>query len=221
MIKIKAILFGSIGTIVETSEIQRVAFNKAFKISGLNWYWSKVQYQKFLKKPGGEKRIKKYAKSKKKLVNSLKIRNLKTRLFNNYIIKNKLKPRKGIIKLIKECKRYNIKLGFVSTTSLNNINSIFLSLNNYIKKKDFNFIGHNRLIKNQKPSPEIYNLAINKLKIKHNECIAIEDSAQSMKSAKKANIKCVVFPGKYHKDDKFKGAYKVINNLNKFNILEI
>ena len=108
LFKIKAILFGSIGTIVETSEIQRVAFNKAFKISGLNWYWSKVQYQKFLKKPGGEKRIKKYAKSKKKLVNSLKIRNLKTRLFNNYIIKNKLKPRKGIIKLIKECKRYNI-----------------------------------------------------------------------------------------------------------------
>ena len=33
--KIKAILFGSIGTLVETSDIQREAFNTAFKLTGL------------------------------------------------------------------------------------------------------------------------------------------------------------------------------------------
>ena len=31
---IKAVLFGSIGTIVETSNIQRQSFNKAFKKNG-------------------------------------------------------------------------------------------------------------------------------------------------------------------------------------------
>ena len=36
---IKAILFGSIGTIVETSDIQRNSFNDAFKLTGLNWNW--------------------------------------------------------------------------------------------------------------------------------------------------------------------------------------
>ena len=55
---IKAILFGSIGTIVETSNIQRNCFNLAFKISGLKWHWSKVLYQSMLKKSGGEKRVK-------------------------------------------------------------------------------------------------------------------------------------------------------------------
>ena len=35
----KAILFGSIGTLAETSDLQRNAFNEAFKISGLNWFW--------------------------------------------------------------------------------------------------------------------------------------------------------------------------------------
>ena len=43
---IKAILFGSIGTIVETSNIQRNCFNSAFKNSGLKWYWSKKLYPK-------------------------------------------------------------------------------------------------------------------------------------------------------------------------------
>ena len=36
----KALFFGSIGTIVETSEIQRQSFNLAFKEAGLNWYWN-------------------------------------------------------------------------------------------------------------------------------------------------------------------------------------
>ena len=40
----KALFFGSIGTIVETSEIQRQSFNLAFKEAGLNWYWNIATY---------------------------------------------------------------------------------------------------------------------------------------------------------------------------------
>ena len=58
---IKAVLFGSIGTIIETSDIQRNCFNQAFQKVGLNWYWSKKIYKSMLKKPGGEKRVRKYS----------------------------------------------------------------------------------------------------------------------------------------------------------------
>ena len=34
-----AILFGSISTIADTSELQRQAFNQAFKAHGLDWDW--------------------------------------------------------------------------------------------------------------------------------------------------------------------------------------
>ena len=57
----KAVIFGSIGTVLETSDIQRKSFNKAFKKFGLNWYWSKKIYKSMLKKPGGEKRVRKYS----------------------------------------------------------------------------------------------------------------------------------------------------------------
>ena len=63
MIKYKSIIFGSIGTIVETSNIQRESFNKAFKKLGLDWYWSISEYKKLLEKSGGEKRLSKYALS--------------------------------------------------------------------------------------------------------------------------------------------------------------
>ena len=92
----KALLFGSIGSIVETSEIQRKSFNKAFKEYGLDWNWTKREYLSLLNKSGGKDRISKYAKMKKIKVNSVYLRNLKTKIFNNYLKRNQLKLRSGV-----------------------------------------------------------------------------------------------------------------------------
>ena len=61
----KAVLFGSIGTLIETSDIQRKSFNDAFKREGLNWYWSRKTYSKLLKKSGGIRRIEDFARQNK------------------------------------------------------------------------------------------------------------------------------------------------------------
>ena len=52
-----AILFGSIGSIIETSELQLAAFNKAFKKFGLDWEWTTTEYKPMLLQAGGRKRI--------------------------------------------------------------------------------------------------------------------------------------------------------------------
>ena len=221
MIKYKSIIFGSIGTIVETSNIQRKSFNKAFKKLGLDWYWSVNEYKKLLEKSGGENRLSKYANKKKIKINTKKLRDLKTKFFNDYLKKKKLKPRPGVIEIINFCKKNNIKLGFATSTTMNNINSIFFTLNNTIDKKDFNFIGSNKLVSRKKPYPDIYKIALKKLNLKPKECLAIEDTEESMKSALKAKIRCIAFPGKLHQHKNFKGAYKIIKNLNKKNFLLI
>ena len=86
-------LFGSIGTLVETSEIQRKSFNEAFKKKGLNWYWTKEEYIKLLNKSGGSDRIKEYAKKKNTKVNAKQLRDLKTKLFNNCLLYTSPSPR--------------------------------------------------------------------------------------------------------------------------------
>ena len=53
--KYKALLFGSIGTLIESSNIQRNSFNEAFKEAGLDWYWDEQDYRILLKKSGGTK----------------------------------------------------------------------------------------------------------------------------------------------------------------------
>lgn len=215
MTKYKALLFGSIGTIVETSEIQRKSFNSAFKIAGLKWNWTKEIYKNLLNKSGGEERILRYAKQTKSDVNSKNIRKLKTKIFNRYLKKNKLKLRPGVKEIIKYSKKNQIKLALVTSTTLDNINSIFFCLRENLNKKDFNFIGNSTLVKKPKPSAKIYKLALKKLRLSPKECIAIEDTQESLNSALKAKLKCFIFPGKFHRSKKFNGAFKEINKINK------
>ena len=219
MTKYKALLFGSIGTIVETSEIQRKSFNSAFKIAGLKWNWTKEIYKNLLNKSGGEERILRYAKLTKSNVNSKNIRKLKTKIFNRYLKKNKLKLRPGVKEIIKYSKKNHIKLALVTSTTLDNINSIFFCLRENLNKRDFNFIGNSTLVKKPKPSAKIYKLALKKLKLSPKECIAIEDTQESLNSAIKAKLKCFIFPGKFHRSKKFNGAFKEISKINK-NILK-
>ena len=215
MTKYKALLFGSIGTIVETSEIQRKSFNSAFKIAGLKWNWTKEIYKNLLNKSGGEERILRYAKQTKTNVNSKNIRKLKTKIFNRYLKKNKLKLRPGVKEIIKYSKKNQIKLALVTSTTLDNVNSIFFCLRENLNKRDFNFIGNSTLVKKPKPSAKIYKLALKKLKLSPKECIAIEDTQESLNSAIKAKLKCFIFPGKFHRSKKFNGAFKEINKINK------
>ena len=215
MIKYKAVLFGSIGTIVETSDLQRKAFNQAFKKNNLDWIWTKKTYKILLNKSGGKDRILNYALQKKISVDADYLRNLKTKIFNNNLKKSILKPRPGVKNFIDYCKKENIKIALVTSTTKNNVNSIFFCLRNSLNIKDFDFIGSSKIVKKQKPFPDIYKMALKKLKLKANKCIAIEDSQESLNSAIRANIKCLIFPGKFHTSKKFKGAVKKIKKVSK------
>ena len=209
----KAIIFGSIGTLVETSDIQRQSFNHAFKQIGIDWYWDKNKYKKLLKKSGGINRVEHFANINQSTVDSKKIRELKTQYFNRYLNSNIINPREGVLKVIKYAKLNNIKIGLASTTTIENIDAIFTTLKDKIIKTDFNFIGNNKLIKKVKPYPDIYFEALKKLNVKENECIAIEDSIESAKSAYEAKIECIAFPGLFHLNDDFSFCKRILKKL--------
>ena len=82
----KCILFGSIGTLVESSEIQRIAFNLAFSEYGLDWYWNIANYIKMLEKPGGLNRIIEYSNFKLTQQDAKDIHLLKIKLFQLILI---------------------------------------------------------------------------------------------------------------------------------------
>ena len=106
----KAVLFGSIGTLIETSDIQRKSFNLAFNKEGLNWYWGRETYGKLLKKSGGIKRIEDFAKQNGVNINAKKIWKNKTDIFNKIIFSNNIGARRGVLKIFKYAKKNNIDI---------------------------------------------------------------------------------------------------------------
>ena len=210
----KAILFGSIGTLIETSDLQREAFNEAFKEAGLDWYWDQEDYTKLLKKSGGTKRIEEFAEKNNTTVDAKKIRERKTQIYNDKINSIIIPPREGVLDVLEFARKNNIKIGFVTSTTIDNIDAVFKTLNNQIKKNDFDFIGNNTLIKEAKPATDIYIKALNSLKLNSSECIAIEDSVESALSAYRAKIKCIAFPGLFHVNDDFSFCFKKLDKLN-------
>ena len=209
----KAVLFGSIGTLIETSDIQRKSFNLAFKKEGLNWYWSRKTYIKLLKKSGGIKRIEDFAKQNDMSINSKKIWKSKTDIFNKIILSNNNGARKGVLKIFKYAKKNNIDIGLVSSTSKKNINTLFKALDGQINKEEFSFIGNRDLVSKPKPNPDIYFKALEIMNLDKKDCVAIEDSIESAKSAINAGIQCVAFPGIYHSDEDFEFCKLKLNKL--------
>ena len=151
----KAILFGSIGTLVETSEIQRNSFNLAFKEVGLDWYWNTATYCKLITEPGGVKRIKNYGENTLSDTEIEKIHSLKEVFFSK-LVPEKLYLRPTVKEVLNYATNNEIKLGFITTTSQSNIELIRTGISKQIDLQMFDLITSTNDVSNPKPDPEIY-----------------------------------------------------------------
>ena len=209
----KAILFGSIGTLVETSELQRRSFNQAFAEAGLDWNWNCEEYQQLLAKSGGCDRIQNYAIQRGVDVDVKQLHRQKTKIFDSLMAKETILLRPGVASLISYALDKSLLLAFVTNTSKVNIDAVFFALGDQIRRDDFSFIGNDTIVSNPKPSPDIYLKALAEMHLDAQDCIAIEDTEISMQSALAASIQCIGFPGANSQGNDFSGAVLVTNHL--------
>ena len=60
---LKAVIFDVDGTLAETEEVHREAFNTVFEQVGLGWFWSSEEYCELLKVFGGKERIRHFVET--------------------------------------------------------------------------------------------------------------------------------------------------------------
>lgn len=192
----KILLLGSIGVLAETSELQRQAYNNAFRKHGLDWYWSVANYCDLLKNPGGRKRLISYANSKisKRLIES--IHNSKEE-FYSHALKGGLSPREGLVECLDYCRSNDISVALITTTTENNITALSDALKPEINFDQFSLITTKKDVQNEKPSSDIYKYALSFFDITANQAIAIEDTEANQEAALKEQIICYLFAGEY------------------------
>src|ERR1700742_102064 len=119
-----AVLFGSIGTVAETSELQRKAFNDAFEAHGLDWNWSQADYKELLEKSGGETRIGEFAAARGEDVDAAAVYATKSELFQKALAEGDSAIRDGAAQTVADARENGFKVALVTTTSAENVEAL-------------------------------------------------------------------------------------------------
>ena len=215
--KIEGIIFDVDGTIADTEDIHRQAFNKAFSKFDLNWYWSKEKYHELLFISGGKERITRCLaedKATKKNIGFIEeLHKCKSEYYRSILLSSDISLRPGVKRLITEAKEKNIKIGIATNSSTENLQALIKKTFKVEPEKLFNTIVTNNIIIDKKPSPEVYYRALKNLELSANKCIAVEDTANGNASAIRAGLRTVITTHTYTADNDFDGASLVLNNL--------
>jgi HAD superfamily hydrolase (TIGR01509 family) len=220
MSKIKAAFFDQDGVIIDTErDGHRVSFNMTFKEFGFTDEWSVEYYHELLQIAGGKERMKHHWKTKgfSKPLTEAEIDNLvkemhkrKTALFVELIETGKLPIRPGIHRFMKEAMDAGLKIGVCTTSNEQAAKAITEKILSDIR---FELVLAGDVVKNKKPDPEIYNLALSKLGLTSDDVIVVEDSRNGVLAAKAAGTHVIVTTNGYTEKEDISGGDIIVTCL--------
>ena len=226
MVQLKAVIFGAIGVIAETSDLQRQSFNLAFDEAGLDWHWDNATYRRLLTINGGQARLRAYDAEHSQLMPLTDaliatLHERKTYHYTQLTQNDGLRPRAGVVELIAACQAAGVQVALCTSTSLENVNALRTALKDHINFACFASITTIDKIAHVKPAPDAYLHCLSQLGLAANEVVAIEDTPVSMASAIAAGIAVVATPGAMTDDQDFTGAAMVVDDLGEASLAEL
>jgi len=208
-----AVLFGSISTLADTSELQRAAFNEAFAAHGLPWHWEREEYVGMLRTSGGQQRIQEYADARGDSVDAAAVHRSKSEIFQRSVATARLAPRDGVADTIKAAKGDGRRVALVTTTSPENVAALLDALRPQVEADDFDLILDASSVPQPKPDAAAYAVALESLGERAGDCVAIEDNVDGVKAAVAAGVRCVAFPNANTAGHTFDAADRVVDRL--------
>ena len=218
---VHALIFDVDGTLAETEEAHRLAFNDAFAHWGLDWNWDEALYRDLLRTAGGKERIRTFQEDYLKTgrLSEADIRELhawKTDRYGDIVASGGLSLRPGVEALMAEGRALGRKQAIATTTNLANVEALCRAVWNCGATEKFDAIAAGDEVKAKKPAPDVYILALERLGLRPEACIAFEDSHAGLRSALAAGLRVYVSPAIYTSGHDFTGAEAVAGSFMDF-----
>ncbi|MGY3368648.1 HAD superfamily hydrolase (TIGR01509 family) [Bradyrhizobium sp. GM2.4] len=213
-----ALIFDVDGTLAETEELHRQAFNHAFARHGLDWQWDRAVYKDLLRVTGGKERIRAHHERLRIAaplsdVDIAELHRIKTAHYAGLVQTGCCPLRPGVTDLLVAAKARRQRLAIATTTSHANIDALLSRALEKCWAADFDAIVAGDDVRHKKPAPDVYVETLARLKLNASDCVAIEDSANGLTAASRANIPVLITRSMFFRDDDFSQARVVLDDL--------
>lgn len=210
---VSAVLLGSISTVVDTSELQRRAFNEAFSRHGLDWEWDRDRYVAMLESNGGRDRIAEYAQSVGESVDADAVHATKSQIFQELLASSDLHARPGVAETIRTAHEQGLRVGLVTSTSKENVAALLDGVKGDIGAGELDVVVDSSRVERTKPDPAAYRVALQELGLEASQAVAVEDNAGGVRAAAAAGIPVAAFPNENTTASDFTSAAARVDHL--------
>jgi len=209
------------GTIADTEDIHRQAFNIAFEEFGYPLNWSHEEYTSLLSISGGKERIRHCLKTYRligdnheelyKITDAIHLK--KSDLYRRLLVEHKITLRPGIHRLIAESRSAGLRLAIATSSSRKNVDTLLHNTFGPTGIELFPTIVTSDSVEDKKPSSAVYYFTLSELGVEPENCVAIEDTENGNLAALAAGIKTIITTHPLTSDNDFTGASLVLDQL--------
>ena len=219
--ELQALLFDVDGTLADTEDVHRQAYNAAFKAAGLDWVWSAGRYHQLLSVCGGKERIRHFLQQEH-LESDLPadldeyiagLHAEKTSIYVSMMTAGRVPLRPGVERLIREARGQGLRLAIVTTTTPANVSALFKHSFGGHEDDWFELVAAGSIVPRKKPAPDIYHYVMTKMGLSAAECLALEDSENGLQAARAAGVDVLITVNQYTDKHDFSGAAVVLDHL--------
>ncbi len=217
MARLAALIFDLDGTLAETEELHRRAFNGAFAEAGLAVRWDPARYRQLLDITGGKRRIVRHFEQAglpipDELASAL--HQAKNRLYGRLVARGAAVIRPGVLDLLDRARVKGLRLAIATTTSRVNLDALLAAS----ALPAFDVLVSADDVCELKPHPAAYRVGLVRLGIAPEEALAFEDSENGLKAAVAAGLRTILTPAAYTSGGDFGAAAEVRESLAGFEL---
>jgi HAD superfamily hydrolase (TIGR01509 family) len=218
--QLEAVIFDVDGTLAETERHgHRVAFNRAMERKGLPDRWSDEMYRDLVKTTGGARRLTHYFVEYKgwdreeASALAAELHKIKTQLFLDVVRAGEVPARIGALRFIRELQDAGTPVAVATTGTASWVHPLLDHLRREGGLAPFATIVTGDLVENLKPAPDAFLLAFEKLALKPDRAVIVEDSRNGVKAAMAAGSPCIAVRGEYANSSELEGADLVVDEF--------
>ncbi|HEY0974130.1 MAG TPA: HAD-IA family hydrolase [Solimonas sp.] len=224
---LRAVLFDVDGTLADTEALgHRPAYNRAFRKLGLPFRWGPKLYRRLLRQPGGRERLKHYVQHFNPDLGAeavevqqdldawvAKVHELKSAYFKKLMRHGRVPLRPGIARLMREARAADLRLAIVTNASLKTLQPVLRYSMGPELAAEVAVIASGEEVQRKKPAPDLYRLAMQRLGVTAQHCVALEDSEMGLEAAAAAGVPAVVTVNSDTLEQDFAEAALVVSSL--------